>query len=63
MPVVLRHGSVAGNRWALINPLAQPVTADPANDGKLRSENISLQCRSIGADAVTRDSETILVFY
>jgi hypothetical protein len=63
MTVVLRHGSVKGNRWALIAPLAQPVSDDPSTRGKLRSENISLQCRSTGRDAVTRDSDVILCFY
>jgi hypothetical protein len=63
MPVVLRHGSVKGNRWALISPLAQPVSDDPATRGKLKSENISLQARNNGRDAVTRDSDVILCFY
>ena len=63
MPAVLRHGSVAGNRWTLVAPLGQPVTADPGTRGKLRSEDITLQLRSLGKDAVTRDTDRILAFY
>ncbi|USI71617.1 hypothetical protein [Sphingomonas morindae] len=62
MPAVLRHGSVAGNRWALIAPLAQPTAADPGTRGKLRSEQMSLQCRSLGKDAIGRDTDRILCF-
>lgn len=63
MPAVLRHGSVAGNRWTLVAPLGQPVTADPGTRGKLRSEDMTLQLRSLGRDAVTRDTDRILAFY
>lgn len=63
MPAVLRHGSVAGNRWALTIPLAQPVSDDDGTRGKLRSEQLGLQCRNNGKDAVTRDSDRILCFY
>lgn len=63
MSAVLRHGAQAGNRWALVAPLSQPTAADPGTRGKLRSEEISLQCRSLGKDAFTRDSDRFLVFY
>lgn len=63
MPAVLRHGSIAGNRWSLVAPLAQPVAADPGTRGKLRSEDMSLQLRSGGRDAVARDTDRILCFY
>ena len=63
MPVVFRHGSQPGNRWALVTPLAQPMSDDPGTRGKLRSEDVGLQCRTIGRDAVTRDTDRILVFY
>lgn len=63
MTAVIRHGSQSGNRWALVAPLAQPVTADPGTRGKLRSEDITLQLRSAGRDAVTRDSDRFLTFY
>ncbi|OJU22701.1 MAG: hypothetical protein BGN95_03800 [Sphingomonas sp. 66-10] len=63
MPVVLRHGSQAGNRWALIAPFAQPAQADNGTRGKLRSEDISLQCRTLGKDSVGRDSDKYAVFF
>ncbi|UAK24348.1 hypothetical protein [Sphingomonas nostoxanthinifaciens] len=62
-PAVLRHGAQPGNRWALIVPVGQPTAADPGTRGKLRSEQISLQCRNNGRDAVTRDTDRILCFY
>jgi hypothetical protein len=63
MPAVLRHGSQTGNRWALVMPQAQPVTADPGTRGKLESEDTTLQVRTVGRDAVTRDTDGILVFF
>ncbi|WP_267396558.1 MULTISPECIES: hypothetical protein [unclassified Sphingomonas] len=63
MPAVLRHGSQPGNRWALVLPMAQPVTLDNGTRGKLRSDEVTLQVRSLGKDAVTRDSDGFLVFY
>lgn len=62
MTAVLRHGSVAGNRWALVAPLAQPVEANPGTRGKLRSEEIALQLRTSGKDAYSRDADRFLVF-
>jgi len=62
MPAVLRFGAVAGNRWALVMPLAQPTAADPSTRGKLRSEQIKLQCRSIGKDAYGRDADRYIIF-
>lgn len=63
MPVVLRHGSQQGNRWALVVPLGQPAQVDNGTRGKLRSEDITLQCRTFGKDAVTRDTDRVVVFY
>lgn len=63
MSAVLRHGSQVGNRWSLTLPLAQPVDAAPGTRGKLRSEEMTLQARSLGRDAVTRDTDRILCFY
>jgi hypothetical protein len=60
--VALRHGLSAGNRWTLVLPMAQPTESAPGVRGKLRSENITLQCRSLGKDSVTRDTDAILVF-
>jgi hypothetical protein len=62
MSAVLRHGSVAGNRWSLTAPLVQKTTMDPGTRGKLRSEQIGLQCISSGKDAFGRDSDRILAF-
>ena len=63
MPAVLRHGSVAGNRWALTLPLVQKTAFDPGTRGKLRSEQLKLQCLTSGKDAYNRDSDRILCFY
>lgn len=62
MPGVFRHGSQSGNRWALVLPLAQPVSADPTARGKLRAEDIGLQARSLGRDAYGRDTDRVIVF-
>ena len=62
MPAVFRHGAQSGNRWALVVPLAQPVSADPGARGKLRSEEIGLQARTLGRDAYARDTDRVLVF-
>jgi hypothetical protein len=63
MTAVLRHGAQTGNRWALSTPMAQPVTADPGTRGKLRSEDVSFQLRSLGRDSVTRDTDRIITFF
>ncbi|MDD1450819.1 hypothetical protein NHF48_007360 [Sphingomonas sp. H160509] len=63
MPGVLRHGSQTGNRWALVMPSTQPVMLDNAMRGKLRSDDVTLQVRSIGKDGYVRDSDGYLVFY
>jgi hypothetical protein len=61
-PIVVRHGSVAGNRWSLTVPLAQPINTADGSRGQLQSEEITFQCRGNGADAVTRDVDRILCF-
>ncbi|MEG3167510.1 hypothetical protein U1737_04800 [Sphingomonas sp. LB3N6] len=63
MPAVLRHGSQTGNRWALVMPVAQPVTLENGMRGKLRSDDVTLQVRSIGKDGYVRDTDGYLVFY
>jgi hypothetical protein len=63
MPAVLRHGSQQGNRWALVMSAAQPVTLDNAMRGKLRSDDVTLQVRSIGRDGYGRDTDGVLCFY
>ena len=63
MPGVLRHGTQAGNRWSLIVPLAQPAEVADGLRGKLRSEDLTLQCRTVGKDAVTRDTDRFVVFF
>lgn len=62
MPAVFRHGSQSGNRWALVVPLAQPVSSDPGARGKLRSEDVGLQARTLGRDAYARDTDRVIVF-
>lgn len=62
MPAVFRHGSQSGNRWALVVPLGQPVSADPGARGKLRSEDVTLQARTLGRDAYARDTDRVVVF-
>ena len=63
MPAMLRHGSQAGNRWALVVPKAQPVTVEAENRGKLLADKLMLQCQSLGKDAAARDSDRFLCFY
>ncbi len=63
MPAVLRHGSQSGNRWALVMPATQPVTLDNGMRGKLRSDDVTLQVRTIGKDGYVRDTDGFLVFY
>ena len=64
MPAVFRHGTQSGNRWALVVPLAQPAEVADGMRGKLRSEDLTLQCRKLdGKDAVSRDTDRVLVFY
>ena len=44
-------------------PAAQPVTLDNAMRGKLRSDDVTLQVRSIGKDGYVRDTDGVLCFY
>jgi hypothetical protein len=62
-PIALRAGASAGNRWGLALPLAQPVQADPAMRGKLRSDQTKWQALSPGRDAQNRDSDAFLSFF
>lgn len=61
-PAALRHGSVAGNRWALVIPKAQTVDEDAGSRGALMSQNLTYQVLNNGRDAVSRDIDGILVF-
>lgn len=63
MSAVLRHGTVSGNRWALTMPLIQKTALDPGTRGKLRSEQLTLQCLTSGKDAYNRDTDRVLTFY
>jgi hypothetical protein len=62
MPLAFRHGSQAGNRWTLVVPKAQPVSNDNGMRGKLMSEDVGLQCLTLGRDAFTRDTDRVIVF-
>lgn len=63
-PIILRSATaVVGNRWGLLIPVGQPVAADPAMRGRLRSENTRWQATSPGRDAQSRDSDRFLTFY
>lgn len=62
-PSVIRYGSVAGNRWSLVNPLLQPADPAVAQRGIYRSENLALAALSPGLDPAGRDNESILCFY
>jgi hypothetical protein len=62
-PIALRFGTTVGNRWGLVIPLAQPVSADNAMRGSLRADSMGFQLLNPGKDAQTRDGERILVFY
>lgn len=62
-PSVIRFGSVAGNRWSLVNPLLQPADPAVAQRGIFRSENLALAALNPGVDPAGRDAESILCFY
>jgi hypothetical protein len=62
-PIVLRAGTVLGNRWGLLLPKSQPVGADPAMRGKLRSETTRWQALDSGRDLQVRNSDRFLTFY
>jgi hypothetical protein len=47
----------------MVMPAAQPVMLDNGMRGKLRSDDVTLQVRSIGKDGFVRDSDGFLVFY
>jgi hypothetical protein len=62
-PIVLRFGQTAGNRLAILAPIAQPTKADPGKRGTMRSLDQEWQLLNPGRDSVTRDGERILAFY
>lgn len=62
-PIVARFGQTAGNRWALLLPQAQPVTATPGMRGDNRSFDKEWQGLTIGRDAQSRESDRFLTFY
>ena len=59
----LRHGTQPGNRWSLTMPLLQPTGESDTARGELLGEQITLQARSLGKDAVGRDTDRIVAFY
>lgn len=62
-PIALRFGSVAGNRWSLLHPLAQPVSQENATRGIFRSHDQQYRALTATRDAQDRDGERILCFY
>jgi hypothetical protein len=62
-PAVIRCGTVAGNRWSMTLPRAEPVEATPGRRGIFRTEELSLKVTNPGIDNVTRDGSAILCFY
>ncbi len=60
---VIRHGTVAGNRWSLTLPRAQSVGEEDGTRERLLSEQLTLQVLNSGRDAVTRDTDSVLTFY
>ena len=61
-PIALRLGQTAGNRVGILGTQAQPIKADPAKRGRLRSLDREWQLTSPGRDAQLRDSERALIF-
>lgn len=63
-PIAMRFGTVAGNRWAQLHAVAQPVDVDQNQmRGKLRAEQISYQALGAGKDAYSRDGDRIICFF
>lgn len=61
-PALVRAGNQLRNRWALVHPVVQPVTATPGKRGILRSEELKLRALNPGRDSNARDGDAILVF-
>ncbi|WP_156680066.1 hypothetical protein [Sphingomonas profundi] len=62
MNASLSCGISAGNRWALTLPRVQKTVAEDGERGKLQSEQITAQARSLSVDAYGRDGDSILMF-
>jgi hypothetical protein len=62
-PIALRFGTQTGNRWGLVVPVAQPVSADPSMRGALRADAMGFQALSPGRDAYTRDGDRYISFF
>lgn len=62
-PSVIRCGTVAGNRWSLTVPAAEPVEVTPGRRGIFRTEELTLKAGNPGSDSATRDGSTVLCFY
>jgi len=59
----LRFGAQAGNRWGLVLPLVQPVSAEDEMRGSFRADAMGWRALSPGKDAVGRDGEAIITFF
>lgn len=62
-PAGVRGGYVAGNRWGLTVPLAQPVGRGETDRGQLKAEALQLRAINPGKDAAARDGDFVLSFY
>lgn len=60
---VIRAMGSANNRWAITQPLLQPVAGDPGTSGSLRTEQQRYAMLSPGKDSNGRDGEAILCFW
>jgi len=59
----LRFGQTAGNRWGLVMPLLQPVSAEDEMRGSFRADAMGWRALSPGKDAQGRDGDSIIVFF
>lgn len=62
-PITARFGQTAGNRWSLLLPTAQPITANPSMRGENRAFDKEWQGLTAGRDAQNRDSDRFLSFF
>lgn len=63
VPASLRHGSQAGNRWALTIPSGQVTGESDTQRDNLVGEQITAQAISQGKDAYLRDTDSVLCFF
>lgn len=62
-PALIRAIGGAYNRWAITAPQVQPIAANAATRGSLRSEDSRFRLLSPGRDAQARDGDSILCFW